>query len=207
MCLLFARFPRRCSNVHLKWRCDPRPPRAGFLLLVALATAIAGGGVHIATPAQQLTRSGASGRPGKRSVDVASSRLTLRGGGIPLVPMAVAAGVGVTLKVNEGLRERVMNAFKHISFGQDSRRSSPRAPSLLPISLGPTNHSSWPGRPRSRTHTHSKQQIGEMPRNGCSRCNLTALTATHRHPCTAGCTALSMPNHNRHSPRPPAPCF
>ena len=101
-----------------------RPPRAGFLLLAALATVIAGGGVHhFATPTQRLARSRTPGPTGKKSDAVANTRLSLRGGGLPLVPMAIAAGAGVTLKVNEGLRERVMNVFKHISFGQDSRRS------------------------------------------------------------------------------------
>lgn len=108
---------------------------AGFVLLVALASVVAGGVAGSAT-APRLARSRLSSLSAKKTEeDAVATRLSLRGGGLPLVPLVVSAGLGITLKVNENLRERVINAFKHISFGGNNRRSFPLPPSLPHPSL------------------------------------------------------------------------
>ncbi len=49
-------------------------------------------------------------------------RLTLRGGGLPVIPIVAVAAAAIALKVNEGLRNLVMEVLSHVSIGGDARR-------------------------------------------------------------------------------------
>jgi hypothetical protein len=56
-----------------------------------------------------------------------SARLTLRGGGFPVIPIVAVAAAAIALKLNEGLREFVMGALSHVSMGDRRRRPLKRA--------------------------------------------------------------------------------